>query len=170
MGERGGSPILIPCYNDCMNSITSHPQVSIECQHQYYPSIAHSPSIGFDVLTPYSFLINPYAQAIIHTGLIVRHIPDIYWLQILGKSGLAAKGIGVLGGVIDSDFKGEIGVILANLSDQDVLCDEGAAIAQIAIHTAHLPYNHIRINGQQIKISKPHKQRGTSAGVWEHGV
>ena len=69
-----------------------------------------------------------------NTGLAVE-IPDGYEIQIRSRSGLAAKGIVVLNspGTIDSDFRGEIRVLLMNISNQGLRFAHGERIAQLVL-------------------------------------
>ena len=79
--------------------------------------------------------ISPGSTAIIPTGLSVS-IPKGYEIQIRPRSGLAARNkISVLNtpGTIDADYRGEIGVILVNLSNQDFTVNPGERIAQLVI-------------------------------------
>lgn len=80
-----------------------------------------------------NILISPFARILIPTGLYVE-IPEGYEAQIRPRSGLALKkGITVLNtpGTIDSDYRGEIGVILINLSNIDVEIQPGERICQM---------------------------------------
>ena len=79
--------------------------------------------------------INPGERALVPTGLFME-IPEGYEVQIRARSGLAIKkGISVLNspGTIDADYRGEICVILINLSDQPFLINDGERIAQMVI-------------------------------------
>jgi dUTP pyrophosphatase len=79
--------------------------------------------------------LQPLGRAIIKTGLFVE-LPIGYEAQVRPRSGLAAKkGITVLNspGTIDADYRGEIGVILVNLSSQDFMVENGERIAQLVI-------------------------------------
>lgn len=79
--------------------------------------------------------IQPGEKALISTGLSVS-IPEGYEIQIRPRSGLAAKkGISVLNtpGTIDSDYRGEIKVILVNFSKNKFVVDNGLRIAQIVL-------------------------------------
>lgn len=74
-------------------------------------------------------------RAIIKTGLFIA-LPIGYEAQVRPRSGLAAKkGISVLNapGTIDADYRGEIGVILVNLSNEDFIINDGERIAQLVI-------------------------------------
>ena len=80
-------------------------------------------------------IIKPGKHEIIPTGLYFG-IPDGYEVQIRPRSGLAAKNcITVLNtpGTIDSDYRGEIKVILINLGDEDFIVNNGDRIAQMVV-------------------------------------
>ena len=82
-----------------------------------------------------SITLKPLGRAIIKTGLFIA-LPLGYEAQIRPRSGLAAKnGITVLNspGTIDADYRGEIGVILVNLSNEDFVVQNGERIAQMII-------------------------------------
>ncbi|EAR16533.1 MULTISPECIES: dUTP diphosphatase [Robiginitalea] len=79
--------------------------------------------------------LGPLERAVIKTGLFME-LPLGYEAQVRPRSGLAAKqGIGVLNspGTIDADYRGEIGVILVNLSNDPVTVSDGDRIAQMVI-------------------------------------
>ena len=83
----------------------------------------------------YTIVINPGKRAIIPTGLRIE-LPQGCEAQIRGRSGLAAKhGIGLVNGIgtIDSDYRGEIGVILINHGEEDFIVNNGDRIAQMVI-------------------------------------
>ena len=98
------------------------------------PEYATSDSAGLDLLAAISesITIKSGARAIIPTGLAFA-LPSGYEAQIRPRSGLAAKnGITVLNtpGTIDADYRGEVKVILINLSDEDFVIERGMRIAQ----------------------------------------
>jgi len=79
--------------------------------------------------------LKPRQRAIVKTGLFIE-LPIGYEAQVRPRSGLAAKkGITVLNspGTIDADYRGEIGVILVNLSNEDFTIEHGERIAQLVI-------------------------------------
>lgn len=79
--------------------------------------------------------LEPLQRAVVGTGLYME-LPRGYEAQIRPRSGLAAKqGITVLNspGTIDADYRGEIGVILVNLSNEPVTVNHGERIAQMVI-------------------------------------
>ena len=79
--------------------------------------------------------LQPLERALVKTGLFIE-LPIGYEAQVRPRSGLAAKnGITVLNspGTIDADYRGEIGVILVNLSNDDFTVNNGERIAQLVI-------------------------------------
>ena len=79
--------------------------------------------------------IAPGARALIPTGLRVQ-LPQGYELQVRPRSGLALRsGITVLNtpGTVDADFRGEIGIVLINLSDTPFVINHGDRIAQFVV-------------------------------------
>lgn len=79
--------------------------------------------------------IKPLGRAIVPTGLFIE-LPEGFEAQIRPRSGLAAKkGVTVLNspGTIDADYRGEIKVILVNLSNEDFVVEDGERIAQMVI-------------------------------------
>lgn len=82
-----------------------------------------------------SIILQPMDRAIVKTGLFIE-LPLGYEAQVRPRSGLAAKkGITVLNspGTIDADYRGEIGVILVNLSNEIFVVENGERIAQLVI-------------------------------------
>ena len=102
------------------------------------PSYETSSSAGLDLrayLPEGNIQLKPKEIKLIGTGLYFE-IPEGFEVQIRPRSGLAfKKGITVLNspGTIDSDYRGEIGVILINLSDEDFLIENGERVAQMVI-------------------------------------
>lgn len=82
-----------------------------------------------------SIKLAPLERKLIGTGLYIE-LPEGYEAQIRPRSGLAYKfGISVLNtpGTIDADYRGEIGIILVNLSNEDFVIEPGERIAQMVI-------------------------------------
>ena len=101
------------------------------------PHYETSASAGMDLRANISepLTLKPLERAIIKTGLFIE-LPVGYEAQVRPRSGLAAKkGITVLNspGTIDADYRGEIGVILANLSNDDFRVEDGERVAQLVI-------------------------------------
>ena len=105
--------------------------------HQPLPAYATPQSAGMDLRAnldaPVTLL--PMERRLIPTGLHIA-LPEGYEAQVRPRSGLALKhGITVLNapGTIDADYRGEIGVVLINLSEQDFVINDGERIAQLVI-------------------------------------
>ncbi|MBA4155550.1 dUTP diphosphatase [Flavobacterium sp.] len=82
-----------------------------------------------------SIILKSLERTIVKTGLFIE-LPIGYEAQVRPRSGLAAKkGITVLNspGTIDADYRGEIGVILVNLSTEDFVIENGERVAQLVI-------------------------------------
>ena len=105
--------------------------------HQPLPSYATEQSAGMDLRANIDepIVLKPMQRQIVKTGLFMA-LPPGYEAQVRPRSGLALKhGITVLNspGTIDSDYRGEIGVLLINLGDKDFLINDGERIAQMVI-------------------------------------
>ena len=102
-----------------------------------HPSYQTNGSAGMDLRAHLEkdIVLKPLERSIIPTGLFVA-LPLGYEAQVRPRSGLAAKyGLTVLNspGTIDADYRGEIGVILVNLSDTDFTVNNGERVAQLVI-------------------------------------
>lgn len=99
------------------------------------PAYAHPSDAGMDVRSVEDVTVPAGKRALVHTGLVMI-LPPMYEAQVRPRSGLALKnGITVLNtpGTIDSGYRGEVGVILANLGDSDFAVKKGDKVAQIVI-------------------------------------
>ena len=101
------------------------------------PRYATSQSAGMDLRANLEepFLLKPLQRTLVKTGLFME-LPIGYEAQVRPRSGLAfKKGITVLNspGTIDADYRGEIGVILVNLSDEEFVIEDGERVAQMVI-------------------------------------
>jgi dUTP diphosphatase len=100
----------------------------------HYETIA---SAGMDLRANITeaITLRPLERTIIKTGLFIE-LPMGYEAQVRPRSGLAAKkGVTVLNtpGTIDADYRGEIGVILVNLSNEDFIIKNGERVAQMVV-------------------------------------
>ena len=111
-------------------------QIINKSKHQT-PSYETILSAGMDLRANISesLILKPLERVIVKTGLFIA-LPAGLEAQVRPRSGLAAKrGITVLNspGTVDADYRGEIGVILVNLSNEDFLIKDGERIAQLII-------------------------------------
>ena len=101
------------------------------------PAYSTKLSAGMDLRASLqeSVVLKPLERKLIPTGLFIE-LPEGYEAQIRPRSGLALKkGITILNtpGTIDADYRGEIGVILINLSTEDFVVENGERICQMVI-------------------------------------
>ncbi|MCX6794536.1 MAG: dUTP diphosphatase [Candidatus Falkowbacteria bacterium] len=96
------------------------------------PQKAHPGDAGYDLYANNYYSIPPYGQDLVGSG-VKMVIPEGYVGLIWDKSGLAFQGIKMMGGVIDSNYRGEIKMVVKNLSEDDFNIIPGQKIAQILI-------------------------------------
>ncbi len=101
------------------------------------PQYATIHSAGMDIRANLSepIVLKPMERCLVPTGLYIA-LPHGYEAQMRPRSGLALKrGITLLNtpGTIDADYRGEIGIILINLSAEDFVIEDGERIAQMVI-------------------------------------
>ena len=132
-------------------------QVVNKSKHKlpHYSTIA---SAGMDLRANIdeSICLKPLERTIVKTGIFMG-IPVGYEAQIRPRSGLAfKKGITVLNspGTIDADYRGEVGVILVNLSSEEFIIQDGERVAQIVIA------KHEQANWEEVEILEE-TDRGT---------
>ena len=104
---------------------------------QPLPQYATPQSAGMDLRANIeeAFTLKPLERKLVPTGLFIA-LPEGYEAQVRPRSGLALKyGITVLNtpGTIDADYRGEIGVVLVNLSNDPFIVEPGERIAQMVI-------------------------------------
>lgn len=109
----------------------------INKSHHPLPSYATSGSAGMDIraFIPENIVLKPLERVLVKTGIFLE-LPLGFEAQIRPRSGLAFKhGVTVLNspGTIDADYRGEIGVVLVNLSSEDFTITDGERICQMVI-------------------------------------
>lgn len=114
------------------------------------PAYETSYSAGLDLRADLEgkIILKPLERYLIPTGLFIE-MPVGYEAQIRPRSGLAHKlGLGILNspGTIDADYRGEIKVIVINLSQEDIVIEDGQRIAQMVIS------QHETIQWEQVEI------------------
>lgn len=119
-----------------LNDITMKVQIINKSKHSL-PQYATSSSAGMDLRANLDnpIVLKPLQRCLVPTGLYIA-LPEGFEAQIRPRSGLALKkGITLLNtpGTIDADYRGEIGVIVINLSAEDFIIEDGERIAQMVI-------------------------------------
>jgi dUTP pyrophosphatase len=123
------------------------------------PSQGSRFSAGIDLYASHSVIIPPWERKLINTGLLVQHIEPEHYLRVAPRSGLSVKGIDVGAGVIDSDYRGQIKVILINSSSKEYSVTSGDRIAQAIMEKCTI-LNTIYIN-EEIHTFNFDKERGS---------
>lgn len=124
-------------------------QITNKSKHAL-PNYETDASAGMDLRANIdeSIILKPLERTIVKTGLFIA-LPVGYEAQVRPRSGLAAKnGITVLNapGTVDADYRGEIGVILINLSNENFVISDGERIAQLVIA------KHERANWEDVEV------------------
>ena len=124
--------------------------------HEYAkkPTKATRDAVGIDVYIPHNAAeenddieILPHCVRILDTGIQVL-VPTGYYAQLMTRSSTARRGILVIGGVIDPDYRGTIKVILLNTSDEPQYVNPYAAVAQVIVFSVGGPPMSPRIRWQ----------------------
>jgi dUTP pyrophosphatase len=102
------------------------------------PKYAHPGDAGMDLYSLDELILRPNYRAKIKTGISIE-LPEGYVSLIWDKSGVGAQGIKVLGGVLDSGYRGEYIIMLVNLSSKDFEIKKGQKIAQLLIQKVESP-------------------------------
>jgi len=94
---------------------------------------------GMDIYSDSDVLVEPSKVVAVPTGISME-LPEGYVALVWDRSGLAIKnGIKTMGGVIDSGFRGEVKVIMTNLSDKELKLEKGSRVAQMIIQRYEVP-------------------------------
>ncbi len=108
-------------------------------ENAYPPVRATAQSAGFDLFSAYNYIIQPHDKELVYTDLAIR-VPDGCYGRIAPRSGLALKyHIDIGGGVIDPDYRGNIGIIVYNHSSLVFSIKKGDRIAQLICEKIALP-------------------------------
>lgn len=103
------------------------------------PRYAHNYDAGLDLYSYESYLLKPLERITVKTGISME-IPQGYFGSIRDRSGLASKkGVHTLAGVVDSNYRGEIGIVIINLGNENLEINKGDKIAQILIQKVETP-------------------------------
>lgn len=109
------------------------------------PKRAHHGDAGYDLFSAVTTTVPARGTKLVHTNICVRlPVPDQdgygVYARVAERSGLAIKhSLAVGGGVIDSNYTGDIGVILHNHSDADFMVTDGDRIAQLVVEMCMTP-------------------------------
>ena len=94
------------------------------------PNRAAEGSVGYDVTSPSTYYIDPNSTVKIPLGLAILPPKDMY-TRLASRSSLASKGLNVVGGIIDHDYRGDVIVCRHNTSNERQYVKQGDRIAQM---------------------------------------
>lgn len=104
-------------------------------ENAFMPEYGSDLAAGMDLKAMHDFRLEAHSRLLVKIGIAVC-LPENYYGRIAPRSGLANKyGIDVLAGVIDEDYRGEVGVILYNTSENTVDFKRGDRIAQMILES-----------------------------------
>lgn len=136
-----------------LNRMNSSMKIKFSQDQAFTPVYAEPSAAGMDIKASVATVIEPGRIGKVQTGLHVE-IPECHYGALVGRSGLAAKGILAHYGTIDSSYRGPIGVILFNTTDEPFKVNVGNRIAQLIIQ----PY--VRIQEFEVVDELSFTQRG----------
>lgn len=108
-------------------------QVVLLSEHATAPARGSPLAAGFDLAAAAACVVPPRGRAVVKTGLQVR-VPAGCYGRVAPRSGLAVKkGIDVGAGVVDADYRGEVGVVLFNFGEEEFKVSVGDRVAQLVL-------------------------------------
>ena len=123
-------------------------------EHAKLPVKGTPLSAAFDLYSAEKTVVNSFSRKLVCTGLKLSFCPEYMYLRIAPRSGLAVKGIDVGAGVVDSDYRGKVKVLLINNTKEDFVINTTDRIAQM-IPEAIIPYTKCIINGEENTTDSP---------------
>lgn len=125
------------------------------------PERKHTTDAGLDLKADRTIVLMPGERYLMGTGVSFR-VADGHYVQLAERSGLAVNhGIGLLGGVIDQDYTGEIKACLINHGDEEVIIQRGDRICQAIEIKLAIPMDFfITPDGTPIKVAAGEVVRG----------
>lgn len=109
-----------------------------KCSHYELKQITVG-SAGYDIYSAERVLLLPNSTTKINTGIAIEIPSPNLYARIAEKSSLSLKGILILGGVVDSDYRGPIYAVLHNLSSDELLIEPGNPVGQLIFECITCP-------------------------------
>ena len=107
-------------------------KVSLMYKEAVVPTKATTGSAGYDLFSCENVTLLPHSRMLVSTGIKIQVKNDCY-ARIAPRSGLAVKGIDIGAGVVDSDYRGEVKVLMINNKDLTYNVNKGDRIAQLIL-------------------------------------
>ena len=135
---------------------TGHSEITFIKYHEgaVLPVRGSPLSAGLDLACCSKVCIQPGQRQLVSTGLKLHQCPKTCYLRIAPRSGLSCKGVDIGAGVVDSDYRGEIKVLIINQTDTELEYPKNTRIAQLVCERISFP--RVRIKGYpNITSDKP---------------
>jgi dUTP pyrophosphatase len=123
-----------------------------------WPTQAYEDDAGLDLRSISEHIFQPFETRQIETGIGMANLSSRYFLQIHDRSSRALLGWAVRGGVVDSGYRGELKVIMQNVTTKERRINLEEKIAQVVVHRISLP----RFVKLDQNAAKPKSNRGAS--------
>jgi dUTP pyrophosphatase len=108
-------------------------------EHAYEPTRGSEQAAGFDLRSAYEYTVPASGKAVVLTDIQIA-LPDGCYGRVAPRSGLAAKHfIDVGAGVIDQDYRGNVGIVLFNFGKEDFKVARGDRVAQLILERIFIP-------------------------------
>lgn len=120
-----------------MNSLLKSPKMKFLKTHSdaLLPAKNHKDDAGWDIFSVENVVIPANSRSVVQVGLKLAYLEPGYWIKVCSRSGLSFKnGILAHPGVIDNGYRGDLGVLLYNLSKEDYTVKKGDRVAQLVLH------------------------------------
>jgi dUTP pyrophosphatase len=130
--------------NSILDPIARQPKVIFEKTHSdaILPKKALARDAGWDISSIEDVVVPAKSSLSVRSGLKLAFIDEGYWIKIESRSGLAFKNdIVAFQGVVDGNYRGEIGIKLFNFSDKDYEIKKGDRVAQMVIYYENIDFS-----------------------------
>lgn len=121
-------------YDECtaIEFVKTHPDAVMPVRK--HDNLANGDT-GYDITSVESVIIPARSSAVVPTGITLANMPPGLWLRIESRSGLAFKhNVVAFNGIIDNNYRGDLGVKLFNHSDEDYHVNKGDRVAQLVLY------------------------------------
>lgn len=136
------------------------------------PQTSRLGDIGYDICASEDTVLRAGKTTKVSTGIQLawhptfNHTGDRFFMKVEGRSGLSVKGVFPVGGIIDPTYRGEIGVVLANMAEKDYKIAAGDRIAQLVVYMVNTSANVHMVEVEAITQNDERGEKGFgSSGV-----
>jgi len=122
-----------------VDAIATHLKVKRLSEHAILPARGSKRAAGYDLCSAYEYVVPAGGKALVKTDIAIA-VPEGHYGRVAPRSGLAVKNfIDVGAGVIDEDYRGNVGVVLFNFGAEDFAIRHGDRVAQLVLERISTP-------------------------------